>query len=145
MEMKLEDFRAEVLTAMKDKPKEWRYGQFVFNYIDSMYGVARHVQFNEGVDCFYVDSKIDEFIYKCYEVLNNTTLLANREIVKEISDMVESHPDLRFGQILATLGIINYSPDVDSDGVHKVIDPFGEESGTILNRIKNRLKYVDSN
>lgn len=145
MEMKLEDFRAEVLTAMKDKPQEWRDGQFVFNYIDSMYGVSRHVQFNEGVDCFYVDSKIDEFIYKCYEVLNNTTLLSNREIVKEISYMVESHPDLRFGQILATLGIINYSPDVDSDGVHKVIDPFGEESGTILNRIKNRLKYVDSN
>lgn len=85
MEMKLEDFRAEVLTAMKDKPQEWRDGQFVFNYIDSMYGVSRHVQFNEGVDCFYVDSKIDEFIYKCYEVLNNITLLANREIVKEIS------------------------------------------------------------
>ena len=63
---KFEDFKAEVLTAMLDKPKEWRKGQFVFNYIDAVYGVARNVQFIDGVDCFYDDSKIDEFIFRSY-------------------------------------------------------------------------------
>lgn len=67
--MKLEEFRADVLTAMLKKPKEWRDGQFVFNYIDEVYGVARNVQFIDGVDCFYNDSKIDEFIDRSYMFL----------------------------------------------------------------------------
>lgn len=67
--IKLDEFRAEVLTAMQKKPKEWRDGQFVFNYIDEVYGVARYVQFSEGVDCFYNDAKIDEFIDRCYIAL----------------------------------------------------------------------------
>ena len=67
--MRLDEFRAEVLTAMLNKPKEWRDGQFVFNYIDEVYGVARSVQFVEGVDCFYDDKKIDEFIDRSYMLL----------------------------------------------------------------------------
>lgn len=67
--MKLEDFRAEVLTAMKDKPKEWRDGQFVFNYIELKYGVGRSVQKIDGVDCFHDDNKIDEFIERAYMYL----------------------------------------------------------------------------
>lgn len=47
------------------KPKDWRKGQFVFNFIDANYGVARAVQFEDRVDCFYMDNKIDEFIEKC--------------------------------------------------------------------------------
>ena len=69
MKMDLNEFRADVLTAMKDKPKEWRDGQFVFNYINEKYGVARYVQFIEGIDCFYRDDKIDQFIDKCYVTL----------------------------------------------------------------------------
>jgi hypothetical protein len=65
----LEDFRADVLTAMANKPKEWRDGQFVFNYIDEKYRVARYVQFINGVDCFHNDEKIDEFIVRCYETM----------------------------------------------------------------------------
>jgi hypothetical protein len=72
--LRLDEFRANILTAMLNKPKEWRDGQFVFNYIDEMYGVARSVQFMDGVDCFYNDGKIDEFIDRCYirlvEILN---------------------------------------------------------------------------
>ena len=64
--MDLNEFRADVLTAMKDKPKEWRDGQFVFNYINEKYGVARYVQFIDGIDCYYNDDKIDQFIDKCY-------------------------------------------------------------------------------
>ena len=67
--MDLNEFRADVLTSMKDKPKEWRDGQFVFNYINEVYGVARYVQFIEGIDCFYNDEKIDQFIDKCYVTL----------------------------------------------------------------------------
>ena len=66
MEKSLSEFREEILTAMKDKPKCWRDGQFVFNYINEKYGVARYVQFIDGIDCFYRDDKIDQFIDKCY-------------------------------------------------------------------------------
>ena len=63
------DFRREVMAAMKNKPEQWRDGQFVFNYIDEIYGVARHVQFVEGVDCFYDDTQIEPFIKACYQEL----------------------------------------------------------------------------
>lgn len=69
MEMTLEEFRNEVLTAMSYKPKHWRDGQFVFNYINKNYRVARYVQFIDGIDCFYNDSNIDAFIVKCHEAL----------------------------------------------------------------------------
>ena len=69
--MTFEEFENEVLTAMNSKPKKWRDGQFVFNYIDEKYGVARSVQFIDGVDCFYVDSKIEEFITRSYEYIKN--------------------------------------------------------------------------
>lgn len=46
-----------------DKPAEWRDGQFIFNYIEKTYGaVAREVQFTDGVDCYYLDNKIEEFL-----------------------------------------------------------------------------------
>ena len=60
--LRLDEFRASILTAMLNKPKEWRDGQFVFNYIDDIYCVARHVQYYDGVDCFYDDTKIDRFL-----------------------------------------------------------------------------------
>lgn len=68
----LEEFRADVLTAMKNKPKEWRDGQFVFNYINEKYRVARYVQFIEGIDCFHNDNDIESFIVKSYETLMTT-------------------------------------------------------------------------
>lgn len=68
------DFRGEVMAAMIDKPDQWRDGQFVFNYIDEVYDVARHVQIVEGVDCFYDDTQIEPFIKACYkELIKNTT------------------------------------------------------------------------
>ena len=41
----------------------------VFNYIDSKYRVARKVQFDYGVDCFYRDDLIDKFIETAYKFL----------------------------------------------------------------------------
>jgi hypothetical protein len=62
--MKFEDLRREIIEAMKDKPKYIRDGQFVFNYIDEKYGVARDIQFKDGIDCFHDDSQINTFIAK---------------------------------------------------------------------------------
>lgn len=65
----LEEFRAEIFLAMKDKPKYWRDGQFVFNYIHQTYNVASYTRFVFGVDCSSDDRNIDEFINKCHEIL----------------------------------------------------------------------------
>ena len=66
MEKSLSEFREEILTAMKNRASHLRKGQFVFNYINEKYGVARYVQFIDGIDCFYNDDAIDQFIDKCY-------------------------------------------------------------------------------
>lgn len=64
--MTKEELKNIVFVAMNTmKPKDWRKGQFVFNYIDANYGVARAAQFEDRVDCFFRDDKIDEFIEKC--------------------------------------------------------------------------------
>lgn len=61
------DFKNEIDNVIINRPKSWRKGQAVFNYIESKYGVARSVQFNDGVDCFYRDDQIEEFLQKTYE------------------------------------------------------------------------------
>lgn len=67
--MTIQDLREEVYKAMKDKPKEWRNGQFVFEYIDEVYGVAREVQCRDGIDCFYDDDKIYPFLVRSWQVI----------------------------------------------------------------------------
>ena len=69
--MTFDELKNEVMTAMENKPKQWRNGQFVFNYIDEHYGVARRAQFEKHVDCFYNDDVIDDFIKTCAELLIN--------------------------------------------------------------------------
>ena len=65
--MERKDFEEEVLDyANNRKPKSWRVGQAVFNYIDNQYGVARDVQFKENVDCFYDDKLIKDFLRLSY-------------------------------------------------------------------------------
>jgi hypothetical protein len=65
-----EEFQNEVLGWVDThKPKEWRRGQAVFNYIDEHYNVARWVQFIDKVDCFYNDNLIDQFILLSYRQL----------------------------------------------------------------------------
>lgn len=61
----IEELKKEIFS---NEIPEWsRKGQFVFNYMDKVYGVARAVQFEDRVDCFYADSKIDLFLEKCLE------------------------------------------------------------------------------
>lgn len=64
--MTQEEFKECILEQIQACPVNWRYGQKVFNYINKRYGVARDVQFKDGVDCFYNDDAVDEFIKKAY-------------------------------------------------------------------------------
>ena len=60
---------------------------------------------------------------------------ANLEILTIIEEAVMKYPDLRFGQILVNLGIIEY----ESCGmIPTTKDPFNEESVITLNRIKKK-------
>lgn len=53
-------------------PSTWREGQKVFNAIDSLFNVARKTQFEKGVDCFYNDNNIDDFISTSYEIYSES-------------------------------------------------------------------------
>lgn len=68
-----EEFIQDIEQQLENKPKEWRVGQFVFNYIEEKYGsVAREVQFQDRIDCFYDNDKIKEFVEVVYKRLSNT-------------------------------------------------------------------------
>lgn len=69
--MTFEELKNEVYSVMQNKPEQWRKGQFVFNYIDATYGIARTVQFEDHIDCFYNDEAIDTFLECCIKRLNN--------------------------------------------------------------------------
>lgn len=66
--MTLEEFKNSIYSI--EKPSNWRDGQFVFNTIDKLYKVARKVQFKNNIDCFYDDSKINQFIVACFNEIN---------------------------------------------------------------------------
>ena len=54
---------------MKELYPYYRLGQAVFNYVDEHLGVARKVQFEYNVDCFYDDDAVDAFIEKTLDAL----------------------------------------------------------------------------
>ena len=67
--MTYEEFRGDIFKNIKDLPNSWRKGQKVFNYIESKYKIARKVQFDYDVDCFYRDDLIDKLSdgsYACF-------------------------------------------------------------------------------
>lgn len=72
MKLTFEEFKKEVQQAIYARPECIRAGQAAFNYVDSTFGdVARISQHKDGIDCFYDDSKIDEFIANCYKIISN--------------------------------------------------------------------------
>lgn len=74
-----------------------------------------------------MDARIKEIIDKRQE--------ANLEILNKIEVAVMNFPDLRFGQILVNLGIIEYERNAyDKTLITK--DPFNEESVVTLNRMR---------
>ena len=49
-------------------PPYIRRGQAVFNATEEIYGeIAREVQFNDRIDCFYDDSQIEAFLDAAYQ------------------------------------------------------------------------------
>lgn len=78
--MTLSNFNKLVLTNALDLvvTYNWRFGQAVFNMLDTdAYDhIARAVKEEYGVDCFYDDTKIDEFI-ECVYVKSNLHTIKN--------------------------------------------------------------------
>lgn len=67
-----EEFRDECLSVAENRSHYLRKGQAIFNYVDEKYGdVAREAQFVHGIDCYYLDNKIDEFIKYTYNILKD--------------------------------------------------------------------------
>lgn len=73
-------FKESIFEDIKNYPKEWRLGQKVFNYIDMVYGVARAVQFEDRVDCFFSNDEkvIDLFIIKAWEKIQGYGILSQK-------------------------------------------------------------------
>ena len=67
----LKQLVAELNKALKTKPDYIRRGQCVFNYIESTYGVASEVRFEDKIDCFHDDSMILKFVAACFKRINN--------------------------------------------------------------------------
>ena len=65
-------------------------------------------------------------------------LLYNRAIINKLSELIEKHPYLRFGQLLSNCDIIKYEKSVLCDGQREdilTIDPFYEESEVTWKRM----------
>ena len=70
--MTYEEFISTIWAEVAKCPKNWRKGQSVFNVMEEQFGkVARDVQFQDGIDCFYHDDEIDAFIEKCWERIDD--------------------------------------------------------------------------
>lgn len=67
--MTYEQFKNNIFNELQNCPKSWRKGQAVFNIVDELFGVARIVQFEDGVDCFYNDDAIDNFLHCAWQHL----------------------------------------------------------------------------
>ena len=65
----------------------------------------------------------------------------NKLILETLSKLVEKHPDLRFGQILANAEVITYENDYDEMVVK---DPFNEESEITWKRmLLNKFAFYE--
>lgn len=67
------EFKSVIKRHAEQRMKEHpclRYGQTIFNEVAIRWGdVARDAQFNYGVDCFYDDNKVEEFLDLCYKII----------------------------------------------------------------------------
>lgn len=83
-----------------------------------------------------MDSKFTEMIDKRQQ--------ANYDIMAHLYKLVESYPNLRFGQILAMLDIIQYKTvnKIGALGAHVIepVDPFNEESVVTLQRVRSKIE-----
>lgn len=59
----------------------------------------------------------------------------NRKIISKLKELIESYPDLRFGQILVDYNIIDLVPDCLHGNALVALDPFNEESEVTWNKM----------
>lgn len=54
----------------------WRKGQLVFNRVEQLFGdIARKIQFEDNVDCFFNDEYIDKFLECALKRINETSYI----------------------------------------------------------------------
>lgn len=91
MNKKISDYTREELKGiiysdskkLKKMYPSYRWGQAVFNYIDQYIGVARKVQFEDHVDCFYNDDAVDAFVEKALDRIYDSEYGKNFIILRE--------------------------------------------------------------
>jgi hypothetical protein len=75
-----QELKSEVIEKSKYRHSYLRLGQFVFNYIHGFYGVAVSVKDKDGIDCYYRDDLIDDFLKCCVKRINNNEGYISRRI-----------------------------------------------------------------
>ena len=106
----LEELKNEVFTNAKSRPDYIRLGQYVFNYIDRTYGVARQVQFDDNVDCFYLDRNIDEFLECALKRINDKAMPIDNRPIEKIKEDAERLTFDKFVET-GTYSVTEFVPD----------------------------------
>lgn len=70
-----ESFKKSIIEEVElTRPKSIRKGQAIFNYVDEKFGLARKIQYDYNIDCFYNDLKIDAFLKILYKLTQSKSL-----------------------------------------------------------------------
>ena len=73
--MSYESFKKSIIEEVElTRPKSIRKGQAIFNYVDEKFGLARKIQYDYNIDCFYNDLKIDVFLKILYKLTQSKSL-----------------------------------------------------------------------
>ena len=154
--MSIEEFKKEIFDAIKDYPKDWRTGQKIFNYIDCKYKIARKIQLEYNVDCFYKDYLVDNFIITAYKILYRDKLFPELKIghwynfnqnnyikIKEIAPCDYGYPGYCLHGISIDIDKYNFSIHTES-----VLAPnfYGDPDKFIeKDPEEDILKFIDNN
>lgn len=94
---------------------------------------------NLDLDELYIEKYIRDAVItveKTVTVKQRNRHRDNRKIIELLSTIVETYPDLRFGQILFNYKFINWG---STDNGVKICDPFYEESADTLKRVRRNI------
>ena len=73
--MSYESFKKSIIEEVElTRPESIRKGQAIFNYVDYKFGLARKIQYDYNIDCFYNDAKIDAFLKILYKLTQSKSL-----------------------------------------------------------------------
>lgn len=97
---------------------------------------------NLDLDELYIEKHIRDTVItaeKTLAVKIRNRQRDNRKILGALNALIESSPDLRFGQILFNYKFVNWSNT--DDGV-RICDPFYEEPADTFKRVCEQLKEI---